>query len=140
MRGWRSSPPASATTPSEPWEQRDEVLRLLAEHRVELAAMGVGALSLFGSVARDEAGPTSDIDLLIDLGRQLDLFDLGRIQMRLEAILGAKVDLVMADALRPCLRAVILREAIHATILREAIHATYCPARGRGTVTRLRAE
>jgi hypothetical protein len=95
--------------------RRAEALRLLAQHRDELASMGVGALSLFGSVARDEAGPDSDIDLLIELDRPLDLFDLGRIQMRLEEILGARVDLVMADALRPRLRAIVLREAIRAT-------------------------
>lgn len=95
--------------------RRDAALRLLAEHRDELSGMGVGALSLFGSVARDEAGSDSDIDLLIDLNRPMDLFDLGRIQMRLEEILGVRVDLVMAEALRPRLRAAILREAIRAT-------------------------
>lgn len=95
--------------------RRDDVLRSLAEHRDELADMGVSSLALFGSVARDEAGPDSDVDLLIDLNRQLDLFDLGRIQMRLEEIVGARVDLVMADALRPRLRSSVLREAIRAT-------------------------
>ena len=93
----------------------DEALRLLAEHRDELAAMGAGSLSLFGSVARDEAGPDSDVDILIDLSRPLDLFDLGLIQVRLEEILGTCVDLVMTKALRPQLRAGILAEAIHAS-------------------------
>ena len=68
--------------------RRDEALRRLAEHREELAAMGAGSLSLFGSVARDEAGPDSDVDILIELNRQLDLFDLGGIQVRLEEIMG----------------------------------------------------
>ena len=95
--------------------RRDEALRLLAEHRDELAAMGAGSLSLFGSVARDEAGPDSDVDILIDLARPLDLFDLGRIQVRLEEIFGERVDLVMTRALRPQLRDGILAEAIHAT-------------------------
>jgi predicted nucleotidyltransferase len=95
--------------------QRAEALRLLAEHRDELAAMGVGSLSLFGSVARDEARADSDVDLLIELGRPLDLFELGRIQVRLEDILGQRVDLVMADALRPRLRARVLDEAVRAS-------------------------
>jgi predicted nucleotidyltransferase len=95
--------------------RRDEALRLLAEHRDELAAMGADSLSLFGSVARDEAGPDSDVDILIDFTRPLDLFDLGLIQVRLEEILDARVDLVLTRALRPQLRANILAEAIHAT-------------------------
>ncbi|MGE3268941.1 MAG: nucleotidyltransferase family protein [Chloroflexota bacterium] len=95
--------------------RRDEVLRLLAEHRDELAGMGVGSLSLFGSVARDEAGADSDVDLLIELAHPMDLFELGHIQVRLEEILGQRVDLVMPEALRPRLRAVILREAVRAT-------------------------
>ena len=95
--------------------RRDEALRILAEHRDELAAMGAASLSLFGSVARDEAGPDSDVDVLIDLARPLDLFDVGRIQVRLEEILGTRVDLVMTRALRPQLRDGILAEAIHAT-------------------------
>jgi uncharacterized protein len=95
--------------------RRAEALRRLAAHRDELAAMGAGSLSLFGSVARDEAGPDSDVDVLIELGRPLDLFDLGRIQIRLEEIFGQRVDLVMPDTLRPRLRASVLDEAVHAT-------------------------
>jgi predicted nucleotidyltransferase len=94
--------------------RRDEALRRLAEHREELAEMGAGSLSLFGSVARDEAGPDSDVDVLIELNRSLDLFDLGHIQLRLEEILGCRVDLVMPDALRPRLRARVLDEAVRA--------------------------
>jgi predicted nucleotidyltransferase len=95
--------------------RRDEALRRLAEHRDELEAMGVGSLSLFGSVARDEARNESDVDVLIELGRPMDLFDLGRIQIRLEEILAHRVDLVMPETLRPRLRAAVLAEAVRAT-------------------------
>lgn len=95
--------------------RREEALRRLAEHRDELAAMGAGSLSLFGSVARDEAGPDSDVDVLIQFDRPLSLFDLGRIQIRLEEILGHRVDLVMPEGLRPRLRTRVLAEAIRAT-------------------------
>jgi uncharacterized protein len=94
--------------------RRDEALRLLAEHRDELTGMGVGSRSLFGSVARDEAREDSDVDILIEVGRPLDLFDLGHIQVRLEEILGQRINLVMPDALRPRLRAIVLRDAIRA--------------------------
>src|SRR3954447_12439533 len=91
--------------------RRDEALRRLAEHRDELAAMGAGSLSLFGSVARDEAGPDSDVDILIELNRPIGLFDPGGIQVRLEEIMGCKVDLVMPDTLRPRLRSRVLAGA-----------------------------
>jgi hypothetical protein len=95
--------------------RREEALRRLAEHRDELTAMGAGSLSLFGSVARDQARPDSDVDVLIELDRPLSLLDLGRIQIRLEEILGQRVDLVMPEGLRPRLRARVLAEAIRAT-------------------------
>jgi predicted nucleotidyltransferase len=95
--------------------RREEALRRLAEHRDEFVAMGADSLSLFGSVARDEAGPDSDVDILIEFSRPMGLFDLGRIQIRLEEILGQRVDLVMPEGLRPRLRARILAEAIRAT-------------------------
>jgi uncharacterized protein len=95
--------------------RREEALRRLAEYRDELTAMGARSLSLFGSVARDEAGPDSDVDILIEFDRPLSLFYLGRIQIRLEEILGQRVDLVMPESLRPRLRARVLAEAVRAT-------------------------
>lgn len=95
--------------------RRDEALRLLAAHRDEFAARGADSLSLFGSVARDAAGSDSDVDILIDFTRSLDLFDLGLIQVRLEEILNERIDLVLTRVLRPQLRANILAEAIRAT-------------------------
>ena len=47
--------------------RRDEVLQLLARHAGELLALGVRHLSIFGSVARGEAGPESDVDVLVDV-------------------------------------------------------------------------
>jgi uncharacterized protein len=46
--------------------KRDEVLAILATHREPLQKLGVRSLSLFGSVARDEAGADSDVDLLVE--------------------------------------------------------------------------
>lgn len=94
---------------------RDEVLRRLAEGRAELAQLGVRSLDLFGSVARGEAGPRSDVDLLVDFDRAVGLFHFFRVQRRLEEMLGCRVDLVMRDAVKRQLRERIFAEAIRAT-------------------------
>ena len=95
--------------------RRDEALRLLAEHRAELAAcFRVKSLSLFGSVARDEAGPNSDVDLLVEFDGPIGLFTFVRLRRHLQQILGQRVDLATPDALRPRMREQILGEAIRA--------------------------
>ena len=53
--------------------RRDEVLAILAVHRQELEGRGVASLDLFGSVARDEAHPDSDVDLLVEFNRPVGL-------------------------------------------------------------------
>ena len=75
--------------------------------------MGVQWLGLFGSFARDEAGPDSDVDLIVDLDRvTFDRFM--DVKLRLEDLLGRRVDLVLRDSLKPRIRDSILREAIRA--------------------------
>jgi len=68
-------------------------------------------LRLFGSAARGEAGPDSDIDLLADFGRRKSLLDLVRIEQEFEQALGQPVDLITEAGLSPYLRPRILREA-----------------------------
>jgi predicted nucleotidyltransferase len=94
--------------------QRDEVLRALREHAAELTSLHVTSLSLFGSIARGDAGPGSDVDLLVEFDRTIGLFHFVRVKTRLEEILGAEVDLVMRTALRPEFRDSVLSEAIRA--------------------------
>ena len=72
------------------------------------------SLSIFGSVARDEAGPDSDIDLLVEFDRPVGLFAFVRTKKYLEQILGSRVDLVTPDALRREFRETVLREAVRA--------------------------
>ena len=57
--------------------KRDEVLKILADQRDTLKAFSVKSLSLFGSVARDEATEASDVDLLVEFYRPVGLFHLG---------------------------------------------------------------
>lgn len=95
--------------------RRDEALALLATHQEELRQLGAESLALFGSVARDEAGPASDVDVLVTLRRPVGLFGFFDIQERLTAILDRPVDLVTPDSLKRQLKERILREAINAT-------------------------
>ena len=65
------------------------------------AAHGIQNLRVFGSVARGEDRPDSDVDLLVDLPPGLSLFGLARAEADLEAILGTRVDLIPAADLKP---------------------------------------
>lgn len=76
------------------------------------AAHGVRNLRVFGSVARGQDRPDSDVDLLVDLPPGLGLFGLGRVQAELEAILGTRVDLVPAQDLKPGVRARVEHELV----------------------------
>ncbi len=75
---------------------------------------GVTSLSLFGSVARGDPTPDSDVDLLVEFERPIGLLRFVGLKLRLEEILGRSVDLVEPDALHPRLRDRILSEAIRA--------------------------
>lgn len=94
--------------------RRDEVLRIIREHEPELRDLYVAKLELFGSVARDEAGPDSDVDLLVEFDREIGLFHLVRVKDHLADLLGRPVDLVMRRAVREELRERIYAEAIRA--------------------------
>ena len=72
----------------------------------------VSAVSVFGSVARGEAGTESDVDILVDFDGPADFDRFMALKERLEAALGRPVDLVTRKALRPELRAAIEREAV----------------------------
>ena len=94
--------------------KRSDVLRILHEKRGELSEKyGVKSLALFGSVARDEARPDSDVDLLIDFERPVGLFAFIRLQQFLETLLGCKVDLGTLRSLKPRLKGIVLQEAIN---------------------------
>ncbi len=95
--------------------RRDDVLSILRSHRAELDELGVGSLALFGSVARDEATERSDVDLLVDFKKPTGLFGFVGLRLRLEELLGHRVDLVPRDGIKPRLRDAILGEALPVT-------------------------
>jgi len=95
---------------------REQVLAVLDRHAQELRRLGATSLALFGSVARGEASERSDVDLLVEL--EPKTFDTYMdVKLFLEKALGRRVDLVLADAVKPALRSAILAEAVHASRL-----------------------
>ena len=97
-----------------PRMNRQAALDRLRSHESDLRALGVTACSLFGSVARGEAGPGSDVDVVVmlDEARRLTLFDLAEVNLRLEAMLGTKVDVISEAGLRPRFRARVEQDRV----------------------------
>jgi len=85
---------------------RSRLLEQLSALRPWLKSQGVTRMAVFGSHARDEAGPKSDIDLLVEFapGRTPDLFAFAGLKLELERRLGAPVDLFTPNSLHPGLR------------------------------------
>jgi predicted nucleotidyltransferase len=92
----------------------EQVIAILRAHRPQLDAMGVRSLALFGSTVRGEAGPDSDVDLLVEFTHPVGLFELVELQQQLEGWLQHTVDLVPRDSLKKQLEDDILAEAIRA--------------------------
>lgn len=96
--------------------KKSHLLQILADNRQKLTSLHVKSLSVFGSVARDEATRSSDVDLLVEFedGHPNGLFEFISVRNYLEDLLGCRVDLVMADGLRKEFREQVLKEAIRA--------------------------
>ena len=93
--------------------RRDEAVAILVAHREDLKRYRVKSLALFGSVARDEAGPDSDVDLLVEFERPAGLFNFVALQQYLEDLLGRRVDLGTPDSLRETLRSNVMKDIVH---------------------------
>ena len=91
-----------------------ETIATLVAHKGELSAMKVRSISVFGSVARNEATSKSDVDLLVEFSAPVGLFHFARLRRSLSAMLGVQADVVTRAALRSEMRDVILREAVRA--------------------------
>jgi uncharacterized protein len=92
--------------------QRNEVVEKLEAHKFSLKQFNVKSLILFGSVARNEATPESDVDLLVEFDRPIGLLAFVRLKRHLEAILGCSVDLGTPNSLKPRLREPVLEDAV----------------------------
>lgn len=96
---------------------REQVLAALASGQEEMRRQfGVESLAIFGSAARDELRPDSDVDILVEFGpnTHVGLFGFVRLQRYLETLLSRKVDLVTPNALKRQLKDQILAELVRA--------------------------
>jgi len=84
--------------------KRQEILQIAARH-------GATNVRVFGSVARGEARPDSDVDILVNLEANRSLLDLARLLRELQALLNCPVDVVTEAGLRPRIRSRVLKEA-----------------------------
>jgi predicted nucleotidyltransferase len=86
-------------------DKRQDVLRLAAQH-------GATNVRVFGSLARGEARPDSDVDILITLDPERSLLDLIALQQDLADLLKCKVDVVTEASVSPYIRPQVLRDAV----------------------------
>jgi predicted nucleotidyltransferase len=86
-------------------QRRSEILDRASQH-------GARNVRVFGSAARGDAGPASDVDLLVEMETGRSLLDFVGLWQELEDLLGLKVDLVSDGGISPYLREQILSEAI----------------------------
>lgn len=85
-------------------EKKKEIREIAAKH-------GARNVRVFGSVARGEARPDSDVDLLVDMDPGRTLIDMGGLVMELRDLLGLRVDVVTEHGLKARIRDRVLKEA-----------------------------
>lgn len=93
---------------------REEILLQLRRHWAEIRErFGVEQLAIFGSTARDEARPDSDVDILVRFAKPPGYDGYFALKCYLESLLGRQVDLVMEKALKSWARPVVEQEAVY---------------------------
>jgi uncharacterized protein len=96
---------ARIPTKDELTAQRDRILAIAAKH-------GASNVRVIGSVARGDAGPESDFDLLVHFRPGTSLMDHARLIIELEEALGRRVDVADDEGLRPRVRANVMADAV----------------------------
>ena len=89
----------------------EQVLECLRVHRDRLAEWGVLSLSVFGSVARGESRPDSDVDFLVEFDGPATFDRYMQLKFFLEDVLNRRVDLLTRQAIRPELRSFVEQDA-----------------------------
>ena len=95
---------------------KQTVIELLKQHQEELKALGIEHLSLFGSIARSEEGPDSDIDLAakFDRNANIGMLEFVAVHEKLKDLLDHPVDLVSEPARKPRIQLEIDRDRVDA--------------------------
>ncbi len=91
--------------------RKREAVERLRRHADALRALGARSLYLFGSTARDEARPGSDVDLFVDYDDTFSAIELVRLRDRVREILGAEADVTTRDGLHPLIRDEVIASA-----------------------------
>lgn len=92
---------------------RDNVFRILHSHLPTIHKFGVRSIAIFGSVARNEARPDSDLDILVDFGGPATFDQYMDLKTFLEDTLQKPIDLVTVKAIKPRLRSAIEHELLY---------------------------
>jgi predicted nucleotidyltransferase len=95
---------------------KQDIIDTLVNHKDELRARGVEHASLFGSVARGDARPDSDIDIMIELapGSSFDIFAYAELKDFIASLFPGPVDVVNKDALKPHVRPPATTDSVNA--------------------------
>lgn len=91
-----------------------QIIKILQDYKEILRKRyGVRELGVFGSYLRNEAKKNSDVDILVEFDRTIDLLEFVELENYLSRILKVKTDLVMKDALKPRIGRYILEEVVY---------------------------
>jgi len=91
----------------------EEIKKIIAEQRSFLKEkFAVDTIALFGSYFKGEQNEESDIDILVNFSKSIDLFEFVELENYLSEVLGSKVDLVMKDSLKPRIKDTVLKESV----------------------------
>ena len=97
---------------------RDDVIAVLRQHRAELERRGVLHAALFGSLARGEAGPDSDIDIMVDIkpeaSETMGVYEFVGLARFISGFFDQPVDVVEKQGLRPRMRPSVMADAVYA--------------------------
>ncbi len=96
--------------------RREEIIQKLRDHEADLRAQGVTRAALFGSIARGEQRPGSDIDILIEVDPNvvITVFDYAGVKDFISDMFESPVDVVSREGLKPLLRPRVTADAIYA--------------------------
>ena len=93
-----------------------DALNMLRQHESELRARGVSHAAVFGSIARGDARPDSDLDIMIDTdpAARITVFDYVGLKEYIAGLFDVPVDVVSRDGLKPHLRPAATQDALYA--------------------------